>query len=48
VSYLLDLLRLALLGFSQLPLSATLACAALLPLVTVALATRAMSASRGR
>jgi ABC-2 type transport system permease protein len=47
VSYLLDLLRLTLLGYSQLPMAANLACAAALPLVAVVLATRAMSASRG-
>lgn len=48
VSYLLDLLRLTLLGFSQLPMAANLACAAVLPFLAVALATGAMSASRGR
>ncbi len=46
VSYLLDLLRLSLLGFSQLPMLANLGCALILPLLTIGLATRAMSGNR--
>jgi ABC-2 type transport system permease protein len=46
ISYLLDLLRLALLGFSQLPLTASLAAVAVLPLVSVAAAAHAMSRLR--
>lgn len=42
VSYLLDLLRLALLGFGQMPMAANIACLALLPLASVVLAASAM------
>lgn len=42
VSYLLDLLRWSLLGFRQLPVAADLAVAAILPVVGVLVATRAM------
>ena len=42
VSYLLDLLRWSLLGFRQLPVAADLSVAAILPVVGVLIATRAM------
>lgn len=48
VSYLLDLLRLALLGFSQMPMAANLVCLALLPPVAIGLAVHAMTANRSR
>ncbi len=46
VTYLLDLLRFALLRFRQLPLAADLAVGIALPIVIVVLATRAMAAMR--
>ena len=42
VSYLLDLLRLSLLGFGQMPMAANIACLVGLPLASVALAAWAM------
>lgn len=44
ISYLLDLMRWALLGFRQLPMAADLGVAIVLPIVAVAVATRAMNA----
>jgi ABC-2 type transport system permease protein len=46
VSYQLDLLRYVTLGFSQLPMTANLAVAALLPLVAIVLAARSMATMR--
>ena len=48
VSYLLDLLRLVTLGFSQLPLAANLAVVLVFPLLAVLLAARAMVGLRQR
>ena len=48
VSYLLDLLRLVTLGFSQLPLAANLAVVLVFPLIAVLLAARAMVGLRQR
>ena len=46
VSYQLDLLRYVTLGFSQLPMTANLAVAVLLPFVAIALAARSMATMR--
>lgn len=46
VSYLLDLMRWALLGFRQLPMAADLGVALVLPFVAVLIATRAMNGMR--